>query len=49
MDQIHVFVVVLVAVCSKGGTAMAVTRFANFIDEVTERRISVRVEEEQVE
>ena len=48
MDQI--FVVILAGVCSReSGTAMAMERFANFIDEVTEGRKSVRAEEERVE
>ena len=33
----------------RGGTAMAMERFANLSDEVTEGRSSVRVEEERVE
>jgi len=33
----------------RGGTAMAVERLANFNDEVTEGRSSIRVEEERVE
>ena len=33
----------------RGGTAMAIERSANFSDEVTEGRRSVRAEEERVE
>ena len=33
----------------RGGTAMAMERFANFSDEVTGGRRSVRAEEERVE
>ena len=33
----------------RGGTAMAMERFANLSDEVTEGRSSVRVEAERVE
>ena len=33
----------------RGGTAMAMERFANFSDEVTDRRRRFRLEEERVE
>ena len=45
----QIFVSILVAVCSRGRTAMAMKRLENFSDEVTEGRRNVRVEKERVE
>jgi len=41
----QIFVAILAGVCSTEGAAMAMERFENLSDEVTEGRSNVRVEE----
>lgn len=44
----HICVTMLWEICSKGGTAIAIDRLANFSDEETEGRSNVSMEEERV-